>query len=705
MEREDILSLTGRALIDLLGIEPYEVQYLAARHMIKGRFVDMKTGEGKTIAAVLAASVLARNGSNVHIITANDYLASRDQKRMQPVYKAVGLRTALIYEGQEILEKQHAYASDVVYGTLSGFGFDYLRDQLMYHKKDQVQRGHLHVLVDEADQILIDDARTPLSLVSLSMTNKAMNRAKECRRLADDMIDQSEHAPMFVLDQTKRSVQLTESGITLTYNAFNLHEQPEHVQALWLKAMRQALFAEFFMKKERDYLIKSRQIILLDEASGRLLEGRQHREGLQEAVGAKEGIDTSGDGIPSAEITVQNYINLYLHKSGMSGTIWSEKREIERNYGARVVRIKTHHPLIRQDELDRLYADRESKHLAVIERILREHQALRPVLVGIQSIEESEALHKTLTSYGLNAHLLTAKEPENEAKIVEEAGKAGAITLATNMAGRGTDIVADATKGGLLVIGTSRHHARRVDDQLRGRAGRQGDPGSSAFYLSLDDDLPRMYGHPAVLMSARKKADHKGFIRSKRALHYLKKLQRKAELDARLERDRTAAFGLVDNALRKAVYAEREHLLNNALDRQKIINTISAGASYVLEDMKESGELQQIIGPDRKLRPFEQAALYRDTRQEMLDEWQKRERVLAKNGINVERHLATNMLHQLDSEWQLLLSELSYQKTMAMLSAYTLRSTKVVYGEMALGALFRMKRRLRQKATDAILNG
>ena len=482
----------GRRVLDM---RAYDVQLIGGIILHQGKIAEMKTGEGKTLVATLPAYLNALTGKGVHVVTVNDYLAKRDSEWMSAVYKFLGLSTGTIIHDMDDEARKAAYASDVTYGTNNEFGFDYLRDNMKFALEDFCQRDHAFAIVDEVDSILIDEARTPLiisgpadiSTESYQQVNKLIGAFK-----------QDEH---YTVDEKSKSLSMTEEGIALGEKLLNVDNLYDPVNIEWLHHLNQGLKAHYLFTRDVDYLVQNNEVVIVDEFTGRSMPGRRYSDGLHQALEAKEGVKIERENQTLASVTFQNYFRMYDKLAGMTGTADTEAPEFNKIYGLEVTVIPTHQEMVRADYADVIYKNAKAKYRAVVKEIKELHEKGQPILVGTVNIEISEMISKMLKKAGIPHSVLNAKHHEHEAQIVAEAGHKGRVTIATNMAGRGTDIklaegVADL--GGLHILGTGRHESRRIDNQLRGRSGRQGDNGSSRFYLSLEDDLLRIFGSDRI---------------------------------------------------------------------------------------------------------------------------------------------------------------------------------------------------------------
>ena len=617
----------------VLGMKHFPVQIIGGIILHQGRIAEMRTGEGKTLVATLPAYLNALTGDGVHIVTVNDYLARRDSEWMGKLYRFMGLSVGLIVHGLTNEERQAAYNADITYGTNNEMGFDYLRDNMVPYKENKVQRGHAFAVVDEVDSILIDEARTPLiisgrgeqstelySLANSFVKGLSMSKVKEAesKMEVEDVADGD-----YVVDEKARTATLTKSGIAKAEKYFGLENLMDAENMTIAHHINQAIKAIGVMKRDIDYVVKDGQVLIVDEFTGRIMLGRRYNEGLHQALEAKEGVKVENESKTLATITFQNYFRLYKKLSGMTGTAMTESQEFNEIYALDVVEIPTNKPMIRQDDPDTVYKTEKAKFDAIVEQIKICHEKGQPVLVGTISIEKSEELSKILKRNGIKHEVLNAKFHDKEAEIVAQAGKFGAVTIATNMAGRGTDImlggnseylakaemrrmeypeelIVEATgfadtdneeiiearaqyqalekkykdsikdeadkvreAGGLFIIGTERHDSRRIDNQLRGRAGRQGDPGASRFYLSLEDDLMRLFGGERLsnMMSALNTPEDMP-IESKMVSKSIESAQRKKEGQNFAIRKNTLQYDDVMNRQRELIYDQRNRVLN-----------------------------------------------------------------------------------------------------------------------------------------------
>ena len=639
----------------VLGLRPYRVQLIGGIVLHQGRIAEMKTGEGKTLVATLPAYLNALTGQGVHIVTVNDYLAKRDSEWMGKVHRFLGLSVGLIIHDLSKAERQAAYAADITYGTNNEMGFDYLRDNMALYASEQVQRGHHFAIVDEVDSILIDEARTPLIISgmgekSTQLYDQAEQFAARLKKyVVTETDDKAEEDPTidadYVVDEKAKTATLTARGIAKAEEFFGLENLSDPENSTIAHHINQAIKAHGTMKRDVDYVVKDGEIIIVDEFTGRLMFGRRYSEGLHQAIEAKEHVSVQRESKTLATITFQNYFRLYNKLSGMTGTALTEEEEFSTIYKLDIVEIPTNRPVIRIDNEDAVYKTENGKYRAVIRQIKECHEKGQPVLVGTVSIEKNELLGKLLTREGIKHNLLNAKNHEKEAEIVAQAGKFGAVTVATNMAGRGTDImlggnaeylaktdlrkagmtdelIAEATgyaetedeeilsarklfaeklrqhkeeiageadrvrqAGGLFIIGTERHDSRRIDNQLRGRAGRQGDPGETRFYISLEDDLMRLFGGERVTnMMERLNIDEDTPIEQKILTRAIEQAQTTVESRNFQARKSVLEYDDVMNKQREIIYDQRKQVLDGLDVKNIIMNMMNTSISHLVAE-------------------------------------------------------------------------------------------------------------------------
>ena len=666
----------------VLGMKPFHVQLIGGIVLHQGRIAEMKTGEGKTLVAVLPAYLNALTGEGVHIVTVNDYLARRDSEWMGKVHRFMGLSVGLIVHGLTSEERRAAYNCDITYGTNNEMGFDYLRDNMALYKRDMVQRGHVFAIVDEVDSILIDEARTPLIISgqgdeSTDLYRQADDFVSRLKRVVYASVDEKEEESEdldadYVVDEKARTATLTARGVAKAEKAFGLENLADIENTTLSHHINQALKAHGIMKRDIDYIVKDGEIIIVDEFTGRLMLGRRYSEGLHQAIEAKEHVDVQKENKTLATITFQNYFRLYSKLSGMTGTAATESEEFDAIYHLDIIETPTNKPVIRVDNPDVVYKNENGKHRAIIEQIAACHDKGQPVLVGTVSIEKSEFISALLKRRGVPHTVLNAKYHEKEAEIVAQAGKLGAVTIATNMAGRGTDImlggnaeylaktdlrkagfddavIAEATgyaetededilaaramfaerlsehkkvtsaeaekvraAGGLFILGTERHESRRIDNQLRGRAGRQGDPGESRFFLSLDDDIMRLFGSERIMnMMEALKVDEDMPLDNKMLSNAIEQAQKTVESRNFQTRKSVLEYDDVMNQQREIIYGERRKVLDGADLREQIMGMVHDFIRTTVNDALGGGGAESQPQLDDALQPFEKLFLRR----------------------------------------------------------------------------------------------
>ncbi|MFC3868110.1 preprotein translocase subunit SecA [Helicobacter equorum] len=588
-------AITREASKRVLGMRHFDVQLIGGMALHDGRIAEMKTGEGKTLVATLVACLNALSGKSVHVITVNDYLAKRDGGELEPLYNFLGLSVGIITSDLRDDEtKIECYGANIVYGTNNEFGFDYLRDNMKYDLNQKVQKHHFFAIVDEVDSILIDEARTPLII------SAPVNRTMENYQLANSVAQKLQNEQDFHIDEKNRVILLTEEGIKNAEEFFGVDNLYSIENAALSHHLDQALKANYLFMKDKDYVVRDGEVVIVDEFTGRLSEGRRFSEGLHQAIEAKEKVDIKEESQTLADITFQNYFRLYDKLAGMTGTAQTEASEFLQIYNLDVVSIPTNVPVQRKDLNDLIYKSEREKFEAVIAKITELYKRGQPVLVGTASIERSELLHELLKKSRIPHTMLNAKQHAKEAEIIKDAGKKGAVTIATNMAGRGVDIKIDdevRELGGLYIIGTERHESRRIDNQLRGRAGRQGDPGVSQFYLSLEDSLLRIFGSDKLKgIMERLGLEDGEHIESSLVTRSVENAQKKVENLHFESRKHLLEYDDVANEQRKAIYKLRDDLLNPQYDMHEKIETNRESTIAFL--MQKAGVLPQQTGVD-----------------------------------------------------------------------------------------------------------
>ena len=610
----DAFALVREAAIRTLGQRHYDVQILGGIALHNGKIAEMKTGEGKTLVSTLSAYLNAISGLGVHIVTVNDYLASRDSEWMGAIYKFLGLSVGCIKSGMSDTDRKNAYLADITYGTNNEFGFDYLRDNMKFNLEDMCQRSFNYAIIDEVDSILIDEARTPLVI------SGAVEDNTKLYHIINNLIKNIEKK-YYEIDEKSKSINLNTSGIEnfekLLYSKNLIESQnlyaPENIGIL--HHINQALKANFLFTKDKDYLVKDNQVVIVDEFTGRMMEGRRFSDGLHQAIEAKENVQIQNENQTLASVTFQNYFRMYPKLSGMTGTAKTEAAEFSEIYGLDVLEIPPHKNMIRNDLNDEIYRTNEEKWQAVVKEISKIHEKGQPLLVGTTNIKTSELISKRLKRLNIKHEVLNARFHEKEAKIISQAGKPFAVTIATNMAGRGTDIqlggntsdvvdnkISNIEKvkdnqnralksGGLFVLGTERHESRRIDNQLRGRSGRQGDPGCSKFFISLEDDLMRIFGSERLDGMLQKL----GLKNGEAIVHpwinkAIEKAQSKVEGRNFEIRKNLLKFDDVMNDQRKVVYEQRKELLTIKDINQIFIDMLYDTLTNIIEKNKSNQE-------------------------------------------------------------------------------------------------------------------
>ncbi|MDR6553570.1 preprotein translocase subunit SecA [Paenibacillus qinlingensis] len=601
-EIDDLLpeafAVVREAAWRVLGKRHYDVQLIGGMVLHEGRIAEMRTGEGKTLVGTLPVYLNALLGKGVHVVTVNDYLAQRDSGEMGQIYQFLGMTVGVNLHDLSHEEKQAAYACDITYGTNNEYGFDYLRDNMVLYKEQMVQRPLYYAVIDEVDSILVDEARTPLIISGQAAKSTDMYFT------ADRFVSTLKEEEDYTIDIKVRAVALTEEGVAKAERAFGIENLFDHQNVNINHHTTQALKARFIMKRDVDYVVQEEEVMIVDEFTGRIMTGRRYSDGLHQAIEAKEQLKVQNESMTLATITFQNYFRMYRKLAGMTGTAKTEEEELKKIYGLEVIIVPTNRPMIRKDLPDVVYKSENGKFRAVVEQILERHKLNQPVLVGTVSIENSERLSEMLKKKGVQHKVLNAKYHAEEAEIVSRAGQPGSVTIATNMAGRGTDImlgqgVHDA--GGLHIIGTERHESRRIDNQLRGRAGRQGDPGSSQFYLSLEDELMKRFGAENIMaMMDRLGMEEDQPIESKLISRAVESAQKRVEGNNFDVRKVVLQYDDVMNQQREIIYKQRRELLESENIREVIEGMISAVIERIVkahcpeETIPEEWELQEV---------------------------------------------------------------------------------------------------------------
>jgi len=713
-----------------INMRHFDVQLMGGLVLHQGKIAEMATGEGKTLVATLPVYLNALTGEGVHVITVNDYLAKRDRNWMGPVYEFLGLTIGVIQHDMDQASRKAAYACDITYGTNNEFGFDYLRDNMVIHKDDMVQRGLNYAIVDEVDSILIDESRTPLiisgpaeeSTDKYYIINKIVPRLKGKTITDKEEIEAKykgvdiEKGIDYIVNEKNHTVNLTEDGIIKCQELLSVKNLYDDMQSEWEHHIRQAIRAHALYKKDVDYVVKDDEVIIVDEFTGRLMPGRRWSDGLHQAVEAKEGVKIERENQTLATITFQNYFRMYRKLAGMTGTAETEAVEFGKIYGLDVFVIPTNRPMSRSNHPDVIYKSEREKFNAVCKEIAELYKVGRPVLVGTISIEKSEELSTLLKRAGVQHHVLNAKYHEMEAQIVAKAGQRYSVTIATNMAGRGTDIVLGegvADLGGLHVLGTERHEARRIDNQLRGRSGRQGDPGSSRFYLSLEDDLMRIFGsdkiklvmdklgmeegqdiqHPFItkaIETAQRRVEQHNFEIRKHLLEYDNVMNRQREV---IYEERRKI--LVGGNLKEYIYQIMEETLDSLLD--SYLNDKVGYDKWDFEGLYQHLELRLAIKiKDANIEEMNKEQIRQMILDKMTASYEEKEKAL---GPEMTRHLEKMILLQVvDSRWKDHLYAMDSLKEGIGLRAYGQRDPLVEYQHEAYAMFMDMIERIKEEA-------
>lgn len=748
-----------------LGMRHFDVQLMGGAALHLGNIAEMKTGEGKTLVATLAAYLNAIPARGVHVITVNDYLASYQSELMGRIFRALGMTTGCILSGQTPEVRRQQYSADITYGTNNEFGFDYLRDNMAWQSSDMVQRGHFFAIVDEVDSILIDEARTPL-IISGPSSGEANRWFQEFARIATRLVPGED----FEVDEKKRTVGVLEPGIEKVEDYLGIDNLYESANTPLISFLNNAIKAAALFKRDKDYVVMNGEVLIVDEHTGRILVGRRYNEGIHQAIEAKEGVTVKAENQTLATVTLQNYFRLYSKLSGMTGTAETEAAEFMSTYKLGVVAIPTNKPMQRIDQPDLVYKNEQSKFEQVVEDIVQRHEKGQPVLVGTTSVEKSELLSRMLAKRGVRHEVLNAKNHAREAAIIAQAGRVGAVTVATNMAGRGTDImlggnaeflavsemngrglspidtpdeyeaewdaVFDRVKeqvaveaekviaaGGLYVLGTERHESRRIDNQLRGRSGRQGDPGESRFYLSLQDDLMRLFnaGAAEALMGRSNVPDDLA-IESKVVSRAIRSAQSQVESRNAEIRKNVLKYDDVLNRQREAIYTDRRHILEGDDLQDRVQTFIESVITEVVDSHTASGhsddwDLDQLWTELKTLYPVSltideviseagpkltSAFLVRELVSDAKLAYAKREESLGRTATReLERRVVLSVI---DRRWRDHLYEMDYLKDGIGLRAMAQRDPLVEYQREGFALFQSMMGQIREDAVGFLFN-
>ncbi|EOC4446668.1 preprotein translocase subunit SecA [Campylobacter jejuni] len=714
----DVFAIVRETGKRTLNMRHFDVQLIGGMVLHDGKIAEMKTGEGKTLVATLPVVLNAMSGKGVHVVTVNDYLAKRDAEQMSAIYNFLGFSVGVVLSSQNSdIEHKQAYDCDITYGTNNEFGFDYLRDNMKFSKAEKVQREHNFVIVDEVDSILIDEARTPL--IISGPTNRTLDGYIKANEVAKQMQKGEAVLPPakpegdFVVDEKNRNILITEAGIAKAEKLFGVENLYSLDNAILAHQLDQALKAHNLFEKDVHYVLRNNEVIIVDEFTGRLSEGRRFSEGLHQALEAKENVKIQEESQTLADITFQNYFRMYNKLAGMTGTAQTEATEFSQIYSLDVISIPTNIPIKRQDKDDLIYKTQNEKFKAVIEEIKKANAKGQPVLVGIASIERSEVFHNMLVKEKIPHHVLNAKNHEQEALIIQDAGKKGAVTIATNMAGRGVDIKIDdeiRALGGLYIIGTERHESRRIDNQLRGRAGRQGDPGISRFYLSLEDNLLRIFGGDRIKSIMDRLGIEEGeSIESRIVTRAVENAQKKVESLHFESRKHLLEYDDVANEQRKTIYRYRNELLDENYDiRAKISQNIAEYSANVMNDyiLDESGSNVNFENLKAKIlyecstqiseKDFENLSVIemQDKLSQILENSynEKMSRLEIKELRNIERIL---YLQVLDNAWREHLYQMDILKTGIGLRGYNQKDPLVEYKKESYNLFLELVNRIK----------
>ena len=601
-------AVVREAATRVLGMRHYRVQLIGGVILHQGRIAEMKTGEGKTLVSTLPAYLNALEGKGVHIVTVNDYLANRDAEWMGEVHRFLGLSVGVILNSMNPDERRAAYQCDITYATNNELGFDYLRDNMAVYEKQLVQRELNYAIIDEVDSVLIDEARTPLIISGQSGKSTALyntcdylakrmtkgERKGEINKMTVMMGEEVEETGDFIVNEKEKHVVLTEQGVKKVEEYFHLNNLADADNLEIQHVMTLALRANYLMFRDKNYVVKDGEVLIVDEFTGRIMPGRRYSDGLHQAIEAKEGVEVKRESRTLATITLQNFFNKYNKTAGMTGTALTEEEEFREIYGLDVIEIPPNKKVIRVDHDDLVFGTHREKINAIVEEIIETHQKGQPVLVGTITIEGSEEISNRLRKEGIPHTVLNAKFHEKEAEIVAHAGERGAVTIATNMAGRGTDIklgAGVAELGGLKIIGTERHESRRIDNQLRGRAGRQGDPGDTRFFISLEDDLMRLFGSDKMMKVFNALSHEDGMaIEHKMLSNAVEKAQKKIESNNFAIRKNLLEYDQVNNEQRELIYEERRRVLKGESMHDEIVRMIGDVVKAEINDVIDEGQ-------------------------------------------------------------------------------------------------------------------
>jgi len=689
----EVYAVAREASIRALGMRPFDVQVLGGIVLHDGDIAEMKTGEGKTLVATMPMYLNGLAGRGAHLVTVNDYLAKRDAEWMGAVYRFLGLEVGVIQANMTPEERRVAYAADITYGTNSEFGFDYLRDNMAMRREHMVQRGHAYCIVDEVDSILIDEARTPLIISGAPET--AADTYRQFARVVP-RLDPNED---YEVDEKQRTVAVTESGVAKVERALDVDNLYKDSNGGLVNHLLQALRAQALYHKDVEYVVQNGEVLIVDEFTGRILDGRRYSEGLHQAIEAKEKVPIREENQTLATITLQNYFRMYEVLAGMTGTAKTEEDEFRQIYGLEVMQIPTNAPMVRLDENDFIFTTAKEKFAAVVDDLVARYEKGQPVLVGTVSVEVSEMLSRLLERHGVAHSVLNAKQHEREAEIIKDAGQKGAVTIATNMAGRGVDIKLGEgviESGGLYVLGTERHESRRIDNQLRGRSGRQGDPGETRFYLSAEDELIRLFAGDRMFRILSRLGPQEGQpLEAKMLSNVVEKSQVKVEELNFMRRKNVLKYDEVMNEQRRVIYDQRQRILMGedfGEQVREMVAELAEGAVRAALEGEQFAEdwdldslfvgLKQVYDPTFKKPDIDLATATLDEVVELavddaLAQYDERERVIGGEQMrSVERAV---MLQVIDSRWKDHLLDMDYLQEGIHLRALGQRDPLVEY--------------------------
>ena len=712
-------AVVREAATRVLGMRHYRVQLIGGVILHQGRIAEMKTGEGKTLVSTLPAYLNALEGKGVHIVTVNDYLANRDAEWMGEVHRFLGLSVGVILNSMNPDERRAAYQCDITYATNNELGFDYLRDNMAVYEKQLVQRELNYAIIDEVDSVLIDEARTPLIISGQSGKSTALyntcdylakrmtkgERKGEINKMTVMMGEEVEETGDFIVNEKEKHVVLTEQGVKKVEEYFHLNNLADADNLEIQHVMTLALRANYLMFRDKNYVVKDGEVLIVDEFTGRIMPGRRYSDGLHQAIEAKEGVEVKRESRTLATITLQNFFNKYNKTAGMTGTALTEEEEFREIYGLDVIEIPPNKKVIRVDHDDLVFGTHREKINAIVEEIIETHQKGQPVLVGTITIEGSEEISNRLRKEGIPHTVLNAKFHEKEAEIVAHAGERGAVTIATNMAGRGTDIkLGDgvAELGGLKIIGTERHESRRIDNQLRGRAGRQGDPGDTRFFISLEDDLMRLFGSDKMMKVFNALSHEDGMaIEHKMLSNAVEKAQKKIESNNFAIRKNLLEYDQVNNEQRELIYEERRRVLKGESMHDEIVRMIGDVVKAEINDVIDEGQapaewnlllLNRTLLPIAPIKPL---SMNKDdykgyTRERLIDEvteqvkelYAKKEQEITKETGSAETFREVErvfLLKVIDNKWMSHIDDMDQLRQSISLQAYAQKDPVVEY--------------------------